>query len=105
MERNKANEIAQQLFKSYPAVNVFHITEDGQAFEIEENAKLHARHLNAKNPEVITVKREDQPVEVKPKGSKVAKDESANKDGDPEDGNNGATGEDDESAGDPEIAQ
>lgn len=50
-------KIAESLFKHYPSVNEFYITEDGQAFELKNNAAAHAASLNAKEPKVETITR------------------------------------------------
>ncbi len=57
MERKAAIQIALALFATYPTVDAFHITTDGQAFEEPQNAESHARSLDKKNPTVVTIKR------------------------------------------------
>lgn len=49
----------KSLFESYPSVNEFHFTNDGNAFEHKHNAESHAPILDAKNPEVLTITRMD----------------------------------------------
>ena len=58
---NKSKEMAyvKSLFESYPSINEFHFTKDGNAFEQKHNAESHASLLDTKNPEVLTITRED----------------------------------------------
>jgi hypothetical protein len=45
------------LFKSYPTVDIFHVTKDGQAFEQKHHADSHAISLDKENPKVQAIKR------------------------------------------------
>lgn len=56
--KKQAQNIAEELFKSYPSVDEFHITGDGQAFELKHNAEAHASFLDKKEPLVITITRD-----------------------------------------------
>ena len=60
MNKNKAILIAVALFKSYPTVNKFQITADGQGFEGKHDAEAHAAFLDKKNPVVFEVNRDDK---------------------------------------------
>ncbi len=51
--------MSKQLFKSYPSVNKFHFTEDGQAFEHEHHAQAHAKSLG-KESLITTIVREEE---------------------------------------------
>ena len=70
MNKNKAILVATSLFISYPSVDKFHITSDGQAFIGEHEAESHAGFLDKKNPVVFEVNRDD-----KATSEKAAKDE------------------------------
>lgn len=59
MNKEKAILIAAALFATYPTVNSFFITSDGQAFENSENANAHARSLAKDEQNVTTVTREE----------------------------------------------
>jgi hypothetical protein len=58
---NKADFIvlAKALFQSYPSVNEFYFTNDGNAFEQRHTAESHANTLSGKLPEVTTVTRQE----------------------------------------------
>ena len=60
MKKNHAVLIAAPLFKTYPSVNSFHVTTDGQAFELKHNAEAHASFLNKEKPVVISVERDEE---------------------------------------------
>lgn len=62
----------KQLFKSYPSVDKFFVTEDGQAFENEHRANDHAKFLDKKKPKVTTVERDDEEMEAKAAAEKAA---------------------------------
>jgi hypothetical protein len=59
MTKTDAAVIAKALFNSYPSVNEFFITVDGNAFEHQHNADSHAYSLNSKTPEVIPITRQE----------------------------------------------
>lgn len=59
MTKSDLIEIAKELFKSYPTVNEFFFTSDGNAFEHRHVAESHAFTLNSKLPEVTTVTRQE----------------------------------------------
>lgn len=59
MNKAKAILIVAALFESYPSVNEFHVTTDGQAFAEKQYAENHAVSLDKKEPVVVTVSRED----------------------------------------------
>lgn len=56
---SKAKEIAAALFPKYPTVNEFHITSDGQAFEVKAMAENHAKTLEQVAVETITRNKEE----------------------------------------------
>ena len=60
MNKNKAIILCAALFASYPSVNEFHVTSDGQAFAEKQNAEAHASFLNKKEPVVVSVSRDDK---------------------------------------------
>jgi|GEM_PF-7004170 len=69
MNKILAQEIANALFGTYPSVNEFHITADGQAFEVKEMANCHAMASDKKEQLVITCSRDNNvetPVEETP---------------------------------------
>ena len=59
MTKSDAIVIATALFNSYPSVNEFFITVDGNAFEHQHNAECHACALNVKTPEIILITRQE----------------------------------------------
>ena len=59
----------EHLFKSYPTVDQWHVTSDGQAFEEKHHADAHANSLEKKEKgkgTVTTHKRGDKIEEVEP---------------------------------------
>lgn len=60
MNKNEAIKAAQNLFKSYPGVDEFHVTTDGQGFAQKSDAESHSVTLDKKNPVVHFVKRDDK---------------------------------------------
>jgi len=88
MKKIIALQIASLLFKNYPSVDEFHITEDEQAFENKHNAEAHASFLNKNEPVVITISRDDvasakwNQVDEKTKGK--AEDEPLSRGDEPE---------------------
>jgi hypothetical protein len=64
MNKAKAILIVAALFESYPTVNEFHVTTDGQAFAEKQNAESHAISLDKKEPVVVYVSREDMITET-----------------------------------------
>lgn len=60
MNKVEASKIAKGLFKSYPTVDTFHCTEDGQAFEKVQDAFAHAQTINKKDPVVFPISRDGQ---------------------------------------------
>ncbi|MBS0647388.1 MAG: hypothetical protein JSR97_12485 [Verrucomicrobia bacterium] len=65
--------MSKELFKSYPSVNVFYKTSDGQFFEQKHDAEAHARSL--KDKDVETVEREKKP--AADEAAKAAADKAA----------------------------
>lgn len=65
MNKNEAVKIAQGFFKSYPSVNKFNITNDGQAFEKGHAAHAHAVSLDKKQPVVFEIERGEKVVDEK----------------------------------------
>ena len=64
MDKATAILIVAALFESYPTVNEFHVTTDGQAFAEKQNAESHAVSLDKTAPVVVTVIREDLETET-----------------------------------------
>jgi hypothetical protein len=64
MNNHEATSVAAKYFPNYPDVSTFHVTEDGQVFQVSNDAINHAIFLLNKNnskgePVVITITRED----------------------------------------------
>lgn len=81
MQKQTALIVAKPLFKAYPSVNKFFITEDEQAFETESMAQAHASSLSKpqKPSEVITVTREECESVASAKVTKGANSSEADK--------------------------
>ena len=78
MSRNTAADICTALFKSYPKVKTFYVTTDGQAFEGENNAYDHAKHLDPKNAEAVEkVTRKDKAAKEEQPAEEAATEETA----------------------------
>lgn len=58
MDKSKAIEYAKPFFKTWPKVDTFYITTDGQAFFSDQDAQAHAAGTR-KDKIVITVARQD----------------------------------------------
>lgn len=59
MEKNKAIEVAKELFKHYPKQKSFFVTSDKQAFFEKGSADSHERSLSSDLEESIEILRED----------------------------------------------
>lgn len=60
MNKQQAIEVASAYFPSYPSVDEFHVTADGQVFEVKSFAEAHATSIAKQDgPVVITVSRHD----------------------------------------------
>lgn len=59
MNKQKAILIVAALFATYPKVNEFHVTSDGQAFIQKTDAEAHSHFLNPKEPVVVSVTRDE----------------------------------------------
>jgi hypothetical protein len=59
MKKSDFVEMAKALFKSYPTVNEFFFTSDGNAFEHRHVAESHAVTLKSKLLDVTIVTRQD----------------------------------------------
>jgi hypothetical protein len=58
MDKSKAIEYAKPFFTTWPKVDTFYITTDGQAFFSDQDAQAHAAGTR-KDKTVITVLRQD----------------------------------------------